>query len=80
MLSWVALSAGLWAPQRRRVVLPFSEALDLKAVGQAGFSECVLLGCPADRQLDAADDLSPCRLTLAPLDEGVRDSESYPYF
>lgn len=63
-----------------RVVLPFSEALDLKAVGQAGFSECVLLGCPADRQLDAADDLSPCRLTLAPLDEGVRDSESYPYF
>ena len=63
-----------------RVVLPFSETLDLRAVGGTHFSECILLGCPADRQLDAADELEPCRLTLAPLGEGVRDSESYPYF
>lgn len=63
-----------------RVVLPFSETLDLRAVGGTHFSECILLGCPADRQLDAADELEPCRLTLAPLGEGMRDSESYPYF
>lgn len=63
-----------------RLVIPFNETLDLRAVGGTHFSECVLLGCPADRQLDAADALAPCRLTLAPLGEGVRDSESYPYF
>lgn len=63
-----------------RLVVPYSEALDLEAVGESGFAECVLLGCPADRQLDAADALSPCRLTLAPLGEGVRDTDAYPFF
>lgn len=63
-----------------RLVVAWSEALDLAAIRDAGYTECVLLGCPADRQLDAGDTLDPCRLTLAPLGEEVRDTGEYPYF